>query len=307
MLEDRTIYRNGEFIKWNEATVHVMSHSFGRGSAIFEVLSVHDTEMGPVLFRLDEHMERLLRSASFLHMELPLSPQALQDAVLETVKRNGIRAGFVKILCFYPQIAFEILPPQKMLDVSIFAIDPAQDLGGLKFPVEQGTSLCVSSWRKLDPQTVPIEAKAAANYLNGIMARMEARERGFENVVMLDTQGFIAEGGTESIFLVRDGRLLTPAAGTVLLSISRKSVLEASSVVGIEAVESRLPPERLFEADEIFLSGTPIKVLPVRRIESREIDGVPGPVTGRLLALMSEIVSGRDERFTHWLFPLKST
>jgi branched-chain amino acid aminotransferase len=150
---------------------------------------------------------------------------------------------------------------------------------------------------------VPIEAKAAANYLNGMMARSESRKRGFENAVLLDTQGFIAEGGTESIFLVKEGRLVTPSRGTILDSITRKSILQVAEVLDIPAVEGRLSPELLYEAEEIFLSGTPIKVLPVRKVEDRVFEEVPGPLTATLQSMMDKISAGREERFRGWLFP----
>ncbi|MBW2144244.1 MAG: aminotransferase class IV, partial [Deltaproteobacteria bacterium] len=194
--------------------------------------------------------------------------------------------------------------PQKRLDIAIFVIDPAQDLGSRVVPSERGTTVCVSRWRKLDPQTVPVEAKAAANYLNGIMAREEGKRRNFENAIMLDTQGFIAEGGTESIFLVKDGRLMTSSPGTVLKSISRKSVIQVAEVIKIESFEGRLRPELLYEADEIFLSSTAARILPVRRIEDRALEGTPGPLSRKLMALMSDIEAGRDERFKDWLFPV---
>ncbi|MEJ2724012.1 MAG: branched-chain-amino-acid transaminase [Deltaproteobacteria bacterium] len=305
MLEERVVFVNSRFIPWKEAKVHMMSHSFGRGSAIFEVMSLHETGAGPAVFRLDEHIRRLFTTARLLDMEIPLTPHAFQQAVMETVKENGVKEGFIKIICFYPQIAFEILPPQKVLDAAIFVVDPVQDLGGLRFPFERGASACISKWRKLDPETVPVEAKAAANYLNGMLARAEARERGFDQVIMLDTQGFIAEGGTESVFLIKDGRLMTPGLGTVLMSISRKTVLEIAPVIGIDTLEGRLPPESLYEADEIFFSGTPMKVLPVRQIEDRALDEAPGPVTRKLGNLVNEIVSGRDERCRSWLFPVR--
>jgi branched-chain amino acid aminotransferase len=190
------------------------------------------------------------------------------------------------------------------MDVSIFVVDPAADLGGLKFPFDQGATACFSRWRKLDPQTVPIEAKAAANYLNGMMARAEARARGYDNVIMLDTQGFVAEGGTESVFMVKNGALMTPCAGTVLLSITRRSLLQAAEVLGLEALEVRIEPETLLGADEILFAGTPNKVLPVRKIEDRDVKGTPGPVTRTLASLMTEITSGRDQRFRDWLFPV---
>jgi len=295
---------NNAFVPWNEAKAHVMCHSFGRGAAIFEVMSVHETSEGPVVFRLDEHMARLFRSAELLDMEIPLERGEIHEACLESVRRNQVSRGFIKVICFHSQVAFEILPPNVPMDVSIFVVDPAADLGGLKFPFDQGATACFSRWRKLDPQTVPIEAKAAANYLNGMMARAEARARGYDNVIMLDTQGFVAEGGTESVFMVENGALLTPCAGTVLLSITRHSLLQAAEVLGLEARETRIHPDRLQKADEILFSGTPNKVLPVRRIEEWDLDGTPGPVTRRLSTLMTEITSGRDDRFRGWLFPV---
>ncbi|MFC1825387.1 branched-chain-amino-acid transaminase [Thermodesulfobacteriota bacterium] len=304
MLEERAVYLNGDLVPWDQAKIHLMSHGLSRGSAIFEVLSIHETEAGPAVFRLDEHLNRLFKTADLLDMQLPMSREALFKDVLNTVKQNSIRKGFIKIVGFYPQIAFEILPPQSKLDVAIFVVDPVLDLGGINFPFEKGTTLCISKWRKLDPQTVPIEAKAAANYLNGMLARSESRKRGFENALLLDTQGYIAEGGTESIFLVKDGRLITPSTGTILDSITRKSILQVSEDLGIPAGEGRLMPELLYEADEVFLSGTPIKVLPVRQVEERVFEEVPGRLTKTLQSMMKEISEGREERFKGWLFPV---
>ncbi|MBW1801694.1 MAG: aminotransferase class IV [Deltaproteobacteria bacterium] len=304
MLENRIIYLNGDFIPWEEANVHIMCHSFGRGSAIFEVMSVHETESGTAIFRLDEHIGRFFNTARLLGMECPLSYDAFLEAVRGTVRENHLREGAVKVIGFYPQISFEIFPPVKMLDIAVFAIDPLRDFEQQPGPSDKGTTACISRWRKLDPQTVPVEAKAAANYLNGMMARGEAREKGFDLAIMLDTQGFVAEGGTESIFIVREGRLLTPAAGTVLRSITRKSLLEVTGVLDIESAEIRIQPEDLYQASELFCSGTPMKVLPVRKMENRVFEEVPGTITRRLSLLMADIVSGRDERFKEWLFPV---
>ncbi len=304
MLEDRLVYLNGEFVPWDQATVHMTSHSFSRGSAIFEVLSLHETDTAPVIFRLDEHIERFFRSAELLDMELPLSTEGICDAVSTTVKRNGVREGLIKIMGYYPQIALEIFPPQKALSVAVFVIAPAEDLGGLKMPLQEGTRLCISRWRKLDPQTVPIEAKAAANYLNGMMARKDAQSRGFDMAVMLDTQGFVAEGATESVFLVKNGLLMTPSVGTVLKSITRKSVIQAVKMSGMDIRQGRLSPDLLLQADEIFLSSTPMKIVPVRQLEKHVLKEAPGPMTLTLAKLLGDIVAGRDERFREWLFPV---
>ena len=302
MIEDRIVYLKGEFVPWEQAHVHIMSHSFGRGSAIFEVISLHKTTSGPAIFRLEAHIDRLFRSAGFLDMELPLSKEALCEAVTETVKRNGLEQGFIKLISFYPEFAVEILPPQKELSISIFAIDPEQDLGGLGIPFETGTTAYLSSWRKLDPRTVPVEAKAAANYLNGMVARAEAKKNGFEHAIMLDTQGFIAEGGTESVFLVKDHCIMTAATGTVLKSITRMSILEAAQEIGIECVEGQLKPDLLFEAQELFVSCTPFKVMPIKQINDRKLDDAPGPLTRKINELLEAIAKGQDERFKAWLY-----
>lgn len=302
MLADRIVYRKGDFIPWNQANVHMMSHSFGRGFAVFEILSFRETPTGLAVFRLDKHLDRLFRSAGFVDMELAISREDLHEAVLLTVKENSISHGFIKIVGYYPQIAFGANPPKGKADIAIFAFDLVKDLGEQTVPPEQSISLCISKWQKLDPQTVPIEAKVAANYLNGIMAIFEAGKRGFENAVMLDTQGFIAEGAVDSIFLVKEGRLFTPSLGTVLESISRMSVIDAAKTIGVEAFEGRLTSVLFFEADEIFMSNTSHRVLTVRQIEDRKLEDTPGPISRKLMDLFAGIESGRDERFKEWLF-----
>lgn len=297
MRNNRVVFLNNEFIAWEKATVHIMSHSFGRGSAIFEVLSFHNSD-GPAVFRLDEHVERLFKSARLLQMDIPLTRAACMAAVKETVKRNRMNAGFIKLICFYSQEAFEILPAQKTCDVAIFVADPLPN-------PQPDVSACLSKWRKLDPQTVPIEAKSAANYLNGMMARTEARDRGFEQAIMLDTQGFVGEGGTESVFVVKNDRLSTPAVGTILKSITRKTVLEIAAAEEIAASERRMPVASLFEADEIFFTCTPFKVLPVNRFEDRSLPGAAGPMARRLAHSIDDIIVGRSGRFEEWLFPVK--
>ena len=302
MYTDRIVYLNGEYVPWENATVHIMSHSFGRGSAIFEVISLHTTASGPAIFRLQAHLERLFKSAELLDMELPLSREELCEAVAGTVRRNKLQKGFIKMICFYPEFSVEILPPQKQLTVSVFALDPEKDLGGMGLPFEEGTTVYVSNWRKLDPRTVPIEAKASANYLNGMVARLEAKKNGFEHAVMLDTQGYLAEGGTESAFLIKDNTLMTPATGTVLKSITRMSILEAAKSLGIECIEGQLKPELLFEADEMFLSCTPFKVLPVRQLSDRKLENVPGAVTRKIAEILDDIAAGNNDRFKDWLY-----
>jgi branched-chain amino acid aminotransferase len=302
MLAERMVFVNGGFVKWQDATVHMMSHSFARGSAIFEVISFYATGSGPAVFRLDDHVARLEKSASFLGMELPLSHEALCRAVADTVRRNRLGRGVIKVIGFYPQFALDIQPPQKRLDIAIFTLDPAQDLKDFEFSFEKGTSAGIARWRKLDPETIPIEAKAAANYLNGMIARLDVQKRGLEDAILLDTQGFIAEGATESVFLVKDGKLLTPCLGTVLDSITRRSILQVARHLGIETFEGRLRPALLFEADEVFFANTPFKVIPVRRIEDRRMSATPGPIQRRLWDVLQKIATGQEPDFAEWLY-----
>ena len=303
MLNERVVYLNGEYRPWDEANVHIMSHSFGRGSAIFEVIGFHETPAGPAVFRLDEHVTRFRKSASLLEMEPPLTAGELHEAVLETIRRNGLKSGVIKMMGFYPEIVLSLLPSRKRFQMAIFVFDPAEDLGETTQTDERGVTAFVSRWRRLDPQTVPIEAKVAANYMNGIVARTEARNLGFDYAILLDTQGCLAEGGTESLFLVREGRLLTPSLGTIMNSITRKTVLTVAETMGIGTFAGRLDPGALNEAEEIFFSGTVNKLLPVRQVGERILEEVPGPVTRRLSERMAAITSGRDAQFQGWLFP----
>ena len=304
MLEERWVHKNGSFVRWADATVHMMSHSFARGSTIFEVISFYATASGPAVFRLHDHIARLEKSAAYLDMELPGGHDALCRAVAETVRRNRLEKGVIKAVGYYPQFALDIQPPQKRLDLAVFAMDPTQDIEGLGFSFEKGTTAGIARWRTLDPQTIPIEAKAAANYLNGMVARLDVQKRGFEDAILLDSQGFIAEGATESIFLAKDGRLSTPSLGTVLDSITRRSILEVARHLGIETVEGRLRPELLFQADEIFFANTPFKVIPVRRVEGREMPGAPGPLQRRLWDVLQRIATGKEPDFADWLYPV---
>ena len=209
----------------------------------------------------------------------------------------------IKVFGFYPEISFRVLPPRKRFRVAVFVFSHEEALGEKGESASGTVTACVSQWRRLDPQTVPIEAKVAANYVNGMVARAEAREKGFDYAILLDTQGFLAEGATESLFLVREGRLLTPSLGTMLQSITRKSLLAVAETMGLETVTGRLSPALLDEAEELFLSSTSAKIAPIRQMDSRILSGAPGEVTRRLAERIAAITAGRDERFRGWLFP----
>jgi branched-chain amino acid aminotransferase len=300
MNQDAKVWLNSRLIPWREATVPILSHGFSRGSAIFEVLGTHIGPQGTVAFRMDAHLKRLLKSAELLGMELDYSAAALAEAIRTTVRENRLERGLVKILAYWGEEAVIRLVLDAPLDVAIFAIAESPELG---LDDAKPISACVSKWRKIHPETVPVAAKACANYLNGYLARKDAVSRGFNVGIMLGTDGFLAEGSIESVFIVKDGVLKTPPAARILSSITRMSILQAAPPSGISTMEYPISAEELYSADEIFTAHTGIKVSPVNRLDDRELPA-PGPVTRRVMELMDNILHFKDERFLNWFQPL---
>lgn len=294
------VWRNGELIPEEKATVPLLSHALSRGSAVFEVFGTHPGPGGTVAFRMDEHLKRLGRSLEWLEMELSCTIDELTHGVKEVVAANGVGRGLVKILAFWGEEAVIDLVPRVPLDVAIFAFPNGEELSLDRW---RNISVCISKWRKLHPETAPVEAKACANYLNGYLARKDAQDRGFDVGLLAGTDGFLAEGSVEAVFLVQDGGLITPPSHRILRSVTRQSILEAAPVAGIPAREEAVLPKALFSADEIFTSHSAVKVSPVERVEHRKLDA-PGPVTRQLLKLMDDIINFRDDRFDAWFQPL---
>ena len=301
MTQERKVWRNGKLIPWREATVHIMSHSLTRGSAIFEVIGVSSTPTGPAVFRLSEHCDRLFKSAELLGMQLVQSKEEIIRGVAETVKANQFAHGFVKIVGLYSGETFSISVSDPRLELTIFAVSTEE----YKKESPPAISVCLSRWRKLHPETVPVEAKVAANYLNGMLARQDAQRRGFDLGIMLDTHGFLAESSIESVFIVKDGALITPPLGLILSSISRRSILEAAPAAGIRTIERPIRQAEILAADEIFTASTSRRIAPACRIEDRTLGEAPGFVTRQVAALMESILAGRDERFRSWLYPVR--
>jgi branched-chain amino acid aminotransferase len=296
MNHDAKVWLNGKLIPWREATVPILSHGFSRGSAIFEVLGTHVGPQGTLAFRMDAHLKRLLKSAELLGMELEFSSAALAEAVQTTVRENHLGRGLVKILAYWSEEAVIQLVLDAPLDVAIFAVAESPQLG---LDDSKPIAACVSKWRKIHPATVPVEAKACANYLNGYLARKDAVSRGFDVGIMLGTDGFLAEGSIESVFIIKDGVLKTPPAGRILSSITRMSILQAASQSGIPVEENPISADELYDADEMFTAHTGIKVSPIQRFEDRKLPA-PGPVTRRVMELMDNILHFKDDRFSDW-------
>jgi branched-chain amino acid aminotransferase len=250
---------------------------------------------------MDQHLKRLLGSAELLEMELAYSVEEIVAAIKTAVGANNLGRGIIKMLAYWGEEAIINLVLDAKLDLAVFALPQNDDL---KLDQAESLSACVSKWRKIHPATVPVAAKACSNYLNGYLVRKDAVNRGFDIGIALDTDGFLAEGSIESVFIVKDGILMTPPLGRILSSITRMSILDAAAKVGIPAREVPISAEELSQADEIFTCHTGIKVEPIARLDDREFK-TPGPVTGRVMQLMNDIIEFRDQRFMDWFQPLK--
>ena len=300
MTPERIVWMNGELVPGASATVPILSHSFSRGSAIFESFGVHEGPTGPMAFRMDKHLDRLQHSADLLGMHLAYRRDDIAQAVAQTVRANNVGRSLIKVMAYWGEEAVVQLVPRTPLDVAVFAIPNG---GDLHLDDPSPISACFSKWHKLHPDTVPVEAKAVGNYLSGYLARKDAIDRGYDVGLLKDANGFLAEGSTESVFLVRDGALCTPPLGGILSGISRMSVLEMAPALGIAICETGLRADDLACADEIFTAHSGVKVHPVHRFEDRDLPA-PGPITERLLRAVDDVLGFRDTRFTHFFQPL---
>jgi branched-chain amino acid aminotransferase len=296
MSDQRPVWLNGEMIPWENATVPILSHGMSRSSAIFEVFGIHPSEDGPKAFRMDKHLERLFSTANSLGMELAYSKEELTKAISQTVEANNIGRGLIKLLAYWSEEAIISLVLESKLDTAIFAIPETEEL---VLDVYRPITACFSKWNKLDPLTVPTTAKACAFYLNGMLARKNANERGYDLGILRHADGLVAEGSTESIFIVKDGVLKTPPLGNILSSITRMSIIEAAETNGIEVLQTAITSDEMLDADEMFVSHTGSKVLPIKKFEDKELSA-PGAITEKIYQIMQKITSMRDDRFNHW-------
>lgn len=297
MFDDLKVWMKGEIKPMKEATVPMLSHGFSRGSAMFEVFGIHKGPDGPYAFRMDTHLDRLYRSAELLCQRLAYTREELIEGVEQAVKANNMEQGIIKMMVYMGEQALINLVLDVDLDVCICAVPEDNPPAAI---APEPIDVCISKWRKLHPETMPTEAKACSFYLNGMLARKDAMDRGFDLGILLNLDGTVAEGSIESVFMVKDGVLKTPPQGKILRSVSRRSILEACKVCGIEAVETVISPEELKEADEIFTAHTGIKVTPAKRIEDRELPSCPGPVTQKISDMMHKILTLQDDRFKDW-------
>ncbi len=292
---------NGRFVDWKDAKVSLLSHSFCRGSAIFDVVSISPTARGGAFFRLKEHVARMFNSATLLLMDMPISPEEALKAVVATAAKNDISFGIAKFLAYYPVEEFFLLPTDPKVDFAVFCDDFGRR-GTTVDDITKPVSVGISTIMKIDRRTIPIHAKVAANYVNGALALMEAKKKGYDNVILLDTSGFVAEGPIANVFFVEDGKILTPTSRNTLQGITRDSVIHIAQDLGREVTETDISPERIADFDEAFYTSCAPGIVPINSIDSKPIGPqCPGPVTKELARRLNDAYEGRAPQYEDWL------
>jgi len=295
------IWRDGAFVRWEEAQVHVLSHSLQFGSSAFEGIRCYSTPQGPAIFRLEDHLRRLIASCRIYRTELAYSLEDLVAACCELVERNGIQACYIRPMVVRGYGAAGMIPFASPVEVYLPCWPWGAYLG--EGALENGVDACVSSWNRVAPNTIPAGAKVAGNYLSGQLVKMEALANGFAEGISLTTSGMIGEGSGQNIFLVRDGTLFTPPInGTILPGITRHSIMALATDAGIPVREVEMPRDMLYLADEVFFSGTAAEITPVRSVDRIAVGtGKVGPVTRQLQQRFLDVANGRTEDRHGWL------
>ncbi len=298
MQETEKIWVNGELVDWADAKIHVGTHGLHYGSGVFEGIRCYETEKGPAVFRLQDHLRRLADSAKVLYMDLPYSTAELRAATHELVAANGLPTCYIRPIAFYGYGELGVATTGNPVDVVIISFPWGAYLG--EEGQQAGISTMVSSWERVGPNVIPHVAKATGIYLNSMLATTEARRAGYDEAIMLTREGYVADGPGENIFIVKDGRILTPPLSmSILPGITRDTIIHLARALGYSVDESLLIRTDLYLADEMFMVGTATEVAPVRSVDGREI-GI-GPITLELQKAYLDVVKGRDQRWSDWL------
>jgi branched-chain amino acid aminotransferase len=301
------IWHNGRFIRWEDATIHVLSHVVSYGSSVFEGIRCYSTALGPALFRLPDHVRRMIDSAKVYRMEIGYPAEQLAEAMLELVRVNKMDSCYVRPIALRGYGDAGVNATKNPIEVYIACWEWGKYLG--EEALAEGVDVCVSSWNRMAPNTLPAMAKAGANYMNSQLIKMEAQANGYAEGIALDTAGYVSEGSGENIFVVRDGKIHTPPLGaSVLPGITRDSILMLARDHGIPLVETLIPREMLYIADEVFFSGTAAEITPIRSIDRIAIGkGRRGPVTEKLQTEFFGVINGTKPDRYGWLSPVYAT
>src|ERR1700685_2263266 len=299
------IWHNGRLIDWNDAKIHVLAHVTSYGSSVFEGIRCYATPSGPAIFRVREHIRRLVDSAKIYRMEINNTVDELADAMSELVRVNKMESCYFRPLVLRGYGDVGVLPFANPVETYIACWEWGRYLG--EDGLANGVDVCVSSWTRIAPNTLPALSKAGANYMNSQLIRMEADLNGYTEGIALDDAGYVSEGSGENLFVIRDGKVLTPPLGaSVLPGITRDSIIKLAGQLGIPVIETIIPRELLYIADEVFFTGTAAEVTPIRSVDRIQVGaGHRGPITERIQRRFFEIVHGRAEDEFGWLTPVK--
>jgi branched-chain amino acid aminotransferase len=293
------IWQNGEFVAWEDAKTHVLSHGLHYGTGVFEGIRCYETERGPAVFRHHDHLDRLAKSAELFYLQLPYSAEELRVATHELIRRCDLGSCYIRPLAYRGYGNLGLYATDAPIDVVIAAFPWGVYLG--EDGAKHGIRAKVSSWRRISPAGLIPHAKASGQYLNSILAKTESQKAGYEEAILLDERGFVCEGSGENIFVVRDGQIATPPhVAAILDGINRKSVIQIARDLGYTVVERDIARAELYLAEEVFLTGTAAELVPVREIDDHLL-GEPGEITRHLQAKFQDALYGRAEEYLEWL------
>jgi branched-chain amino acid aminotransferase len=296
------IWMNGEFVAWDDANVHVLSHGLHYGSGVFEGIRCYETDSGPAVFRHREHLERLANSAELVYMQLPYETEEIRAATHELIRRNGLNSCYIRPIAFRGYGEMGLYAQTAPVDVAVAVWPWGSYLG--EEGKRHGVRAKVSSWRRISPAGLIPHAKATGQYLNSILAKTETARAGYEEAILLDERGFVCEGSGENLFLVRDGAIVTPPhAASILDGVSRRSVIQIARDLGYKVSERDVARAELYLAEEAFLCGTAAELVPVREIDDHSL-GEPGEITRVIQAKFDDALHGRAQEYAEWLDPV---
>ena len=299
MEKSEWIWMNGEFVAWDDANVHVLSHGLHYGTGVFEGIRCYETDRGPAIFRHREHLERLENSAELYYLPLPYGADELRGATHELIRRNGLRSCYIRPLAFRGYGEMGLYAKSAPVDVIVAVWSWGAYLGDEA--KRRGVRAKVSSWRRISPTGLIPHAKASGQYLNSILAKTEAANAGYEEAILLDEVGGVCEGSGENLFVVREGTLVTPGhTASILDGISRKSVIQIAEDLGYPVVERDIARSELYLAEEAFLVGTAAELVPIREIDDHPL-GEPGEITRVIQARYEDALHGRVDEYLEWL------
>ena len=299
MEKSEWIWINGEFVRWDDAKVHVLSHGLHYGTGVFEGIRAYETERGTAIFRNRDHLERLERSAELYYMELPHSREQLREATHELIRRNDLRSCYIRPLAFRGYGEMGLYAQTAPIEVIIAVWPWGAYLG--EEGKRSGIRAKVSSWRRISSDSLIPHAKASGQYLNSILAKTESVKAGYEEAILLDPRGNVCEGSGENVFLVRDGTLVTPGhTSEILDGVTRRSVIQIAGDLGYPVEERDVARAELYLADEVFLTGTAAELVPVREVDEHDL-GDPGEITRVIQAKLDDALHGRAQEYLEWL------